>query len=417
MKIGIVSNFYYEDNLGGTERYCYELIQSLQRKGLEVVWLVPNFNSDETIVGTTALSINYIKFAAKRLNGDLQPTIIDSFLSVLRSEQITIVHFHELGGPEGSNIRLLQAAAESRLKCYMTYHLVYYTCASGDLQYLGNERCDGKIIQKKCVRCMIGHKIANYSPGCSQLPLVIPGTSLNLFKGLNRTIKNRLAELRDVEKYTAKIFSLTDWFKDVLILNGVSPLSIQTVKQAYAKNAVTQIDRSVEKKGFCYLGRIQKDKGVFDVINAFKENKLLNSRLDIYGPDASGGQLMGTINNTPNIRYLGIIDSHEVPDVIRRYKALIIPSIVAEMAPLTFLEAHIAGTSVIVSDVPGNLEMANNCGDCLIYPAGEYKRLAALVIGIEDETLYFSKKKPLIDHTFDNVADAYFNVYTENCLD
>jgi len=412
MKIAIVTNFFYEGRFGGTEKYCYELMRAYQRKNIETVWLCPNFDTDATISGISADGIPYIKFAAMDVKTGDKGLVRASFLSVLEAQQVTVVHFHEFGGPEGSSPTLVKLAKQNNYKCFVTYHLIEYTCATADLHYLRSERCNGFIDVTRCTRCLMSHKLPDHLKFFSKYPLLIPPLVLQRFSTVQTSIAGKIEQLKTVATSADKIISLTDWFKDVLTINGVPTQKIATIRQGYisAPNISYQTDTN-EKKDYCYLGRVVRDKGIFDVIAAFMQKGMERFKLDIYGPDHSFGKVAELIKNVGNIEYKGIVAQDSVPGVLSKYKTLIVPSIVAEMASLTIVDAHLVNTSVIVSDVPGNVEMANNYGNSLAFPTGDNKKLAEMIIKIEAGTLLFPQKKPQQSNTFDVVADEHLKVY------
>lgn len=405
MKIAIVTNFFYLDHLAGTEKYCFELIRSFQKKDHEVIWINPNFNDPRPIKGITPDSIRFAKFGS--IDTDIK-SVVSNFLAVLKEEEIDVVHFHELGGPNGSSTLLLKAAAELGYKCFVTYHLVYYTCSVGDLRYQSKYRCNGLVDVDRCTRCIVERKIPpllNFSHNIIKFLLKKP------LKNIKRAVEKKMDDLALVEQYATKVVVLTDWFKDVLMLNGFSAEAIQVIKQAYNADLNKHQEKVTTKVNYCFLGRIQKDKGVFDAIKAFKQQGMCEFKLDIYGPDHSGGELMQAIGDTPNIRYKGFVKMADVNNVLAQYKALIIPSIVAEMASLTILESYFANTPVILSDVPGNLEMAKSYGNSILYSVGNFRELAEKIIKVEKNELSFTPKQRFEDHSFDMLASEYITLY------
>ncbi|MFT4693829.1 MAG: galacturonosyltransferase [Francisella sp.] len=104
---------------------------------------------------------------------------------------------------------------------------------------------------------------------------------------------------------------------------------------------------------FIFLGRVMKEKGIYELIEAFKElsKKYNNICLDIYGFCEDDEQnLRDSIRNYENICYKGFVEETEA--VIISCNAIVLPSYHEGLSNV-LLEASAMGRPVIASNIPG----------------------------------------------------------------
>ena len=106
------------------------------------------------------------------------------------------------------------------------------------------------------------------------------------------------------------------------------------------------------KDYYLYFGRLSFEKGVSLLTSVFKE---LPYKLKIAGE----GDIK--INNPPsNIEYLGYKSGDELISLVKKAKAIIVPSIWLENAPYSVLEALALGKILIVSNYGGLPELVDD---------------------------------------------------------
>jgi glycosyltransferase involved in cell wall biosynthesis len=107
-----------------------------------------------------------------------------------------------------------------------------------------------------------------------------------------------------------------------------------------------------------YLGRIEDSKGIGKLIEfALRINNRL-IHIDVYGQINDPKYDKKKLNeiqfkSQTKFQYKGILNPHDVKDVLRQYDYLIHPSQIAEMTPLVIKEAFSIGLPVIGNDVFG----------------------------------------------------------------
>lgn len=388
MKIAIVTNFLYPEGIGGTELFCNQLAIALAERGNEVYWFVPNFRSSATLVGKSETGINLVRFAAVDSNSRQDFSFIsNSFTSELKRIGIEVAHFNEFGGEDGISTGLLAAAKKAGVITVVTLHLVNYICRNSLMHFGGLQPCNGKVILHRCSSCALfsnatNNQVVNYqlSKIFEKVFSVKAVQSVPKIKRVVHGVRLKQLFMNDLKAYADRIVSLTDWFKDVLLING-----FPADKIAYIPQVSPELDMSfhlkpnTERKHYVFFGRVNKEKGVDLILEiaARLKHQFPGVYIDIYGSytptEVLPHTIIGNLNDFDNVRYKGVLHASEVLPVMNNYKAVILPSRVAEMAPLIIMEANKLKVPVIVSDVPGSTELVNknDCGRVFKYASAD----------------------------------------------
>ncbi len=426
MKIAIVTNFLYPDGLGGTELYCYQLANAFIERGNEVYWFVPNFNSANTISEERGMGIRVVKFAAIDHDGKQSLEFISaSFTNEMRSRDILISHFNEFGGDEGISAGLLAATKKAGIATIVTLHMANYVCQTATLRYGGIQPCNGKIITGRCSSCYL------FSNKTSSATLNLALTrffenflktgavrSLPGIKNLAAAINLKDSFISSVGKHADKIVSLTHWFKEMLLINNTPGHKIVYLPQVSpGTDGVAPQVNTESRSGYVFIGRVNKEKGVdllLDIASKLKKH-LPSVVIDLYGPytptDVLPHTKIANLSSFDNVRYKGILHPDEVLPVMNKYKAVILPSRVAEMASLVIMEANKLKLPVIASDVPGSVELINQYDCGLVFKYRSATDLYEKIKEVEDNRHHFSFKQP-VKNDFYHIAQKYEDIYT-----
>ena len=139
----------------------------------------------------------------------------------------------------------------------------------------------------------------------------------------------------------------------------------------FAPYPPSNIASSSYENYFLFLGKLEKHKGILNLLELFKEQRQnLKSKLIIAG----GGSLSPYIreyiekNSLSNsIYFLGFVDNATKYALYSNALAVIIPSIWPENAPLVALESLSVGTPVISSNQGGLPEIIEKFDPKLIF--------------------------------------------------
>lgn len=132
------------------------------------------------------------------------------------------------------------------------------------------------------------------------------------------------------------------------------------------------------KKSFVYVGRVTRDKGIGEMIEAFKIvlKKYKNVQLNIYG-DGDVEFFKNAAGDCDNIVFHGPTDTPL--RALADNEIFILPSY-REGLSLSLLEAAMMKKKIIASDVDGNPEIVTNKKTGFLAPAKNVKKLAEVMM-------------------------------------
>ena len=378
MKIIHVLNHFLPDHIAGTEMYVYNLINALQKKGVEGLVLIPGYGDtkDHEYVYEKIRVILYGEPSVVDRNlimAKRDPDGLASFVKILEKERPDIVHYHELAGSNGITYRHVEMSKLSGFKNIMTFHLSGYSCKTGNLMYRDKQFCDGVIRIGRCSECY--HKVKQKDSPASLLTYPLSrflysigvnstkwnsriGTAL----GLPFIIKKLQTDLLKLSDNCDAIVALTDWYRNILIKNHLPAEKIHHISQGLTAQITAPAKLSSKKEkglNMVFIGRIAHFKGLHILLDAMKHTPPENISLDIYGTDPQDDYSEGlkTLSaSMNNVHWKGAIQPGTTVSLIRNYDLLCLPSAFSEMSPLVIQEAFAAGVPVLASDVYGNAE-------------------------------------------------------------
>ena len=150
------------------------------------------------------------------------------------------------------------------------------------------------------------------------------------------------------------IFVLTKFQKEYLETLGVNKNNIY-IQPNLIKFSDEELN-IVREKSFTYAGRISNEKGLNELINAFKLSNLKDYKLNIIGTGPLLNKIQQENLKFNNINFYGEIDNHSVLKVIRSTKAVITATRMFEGQPTILCEASINKTPSIYPDFGGMSE-------------------------------------------------------------
>lgn len=163
---------------------------------------------------------------------------------------------------------------------------------------------------------------------------------------------------------------------------------------------------------FLFLGRLSAEKGLATVIEASRGRG--DSRIVVVG-DGPDRQALHALAH-PGVEFRDAVDSAAVPEIVRRARALLVPSTWFEGAPRSLLEAYAAGVPVVASRIGGLPELVEDGVTGLLVDPNEPAKWAdamarlggddeASRMGLEAHRLWEKRFGP--DEGLRNLEEAY----------
>ena len=432
MKVFQVLNNFLPEQIAGTEVYTWALSKALQKYGVNVKVIIPNYgkvDSEDYIYDNlqvhkyteTSIVDRSLIMGFKNSNG------LECYKKYIEEHKPDIVHFHEIAGSNGISLNHILAAKSTGTKIIFTFHLASNTCKTGSLIQNELSLCDGKIDINKCTACYLqtknrGSVLASVSSLFYKLHINTTkwNSKIGTAFGSSFLIEKQKKDFETLINSCDQVVTLTKWYEKVLHLNGVSPFKINFIPQALPSSIRgglinTEKDGSKVLK-VIFLGRISHFKGLHLLIAAVTKLPFDKIRLDIYGQSENSDYekiLKEKSKVYSNIRWRGKLLQKNVLQTIQQYDILCLCSTFSEMSPLVIQEAFAAGVPVLASDVYGNSEqISHNKNGWLFKFKNEYDLQIQLQKLIDNPAMIEKAKgniKPVRD--FEMIAKEQLIVY------
>lgn len=165
-----------------------------------------------------------------------------------------------------------------------------------------------------------------------------------------------------------KIFVLSNDFKQKILNWGykgeviveTTNVDSSLIRNISIENKINDISKN-EKIRILFLARIVKEKGIFELIKAFKclNEEFNNIELIIAGDGRDFESLKAEVNGIQNIKLMGYVNEKEKINVYKKTTIYCLPSY-SEGLPITVLEAMLFGLPIITTEVGGLKDFFND---------------------------------------------------------
>ncbi|MBR3134845.1 MAG: glycosyltransferase family 4 protein [Clostridia bacterium] len=356
MKILLVNKFHYLK--GGSEKYYFELGELLKEHGHEVAWF--SMEDDKNITTgdkeyfvekfdlNNGSKLKALDVIYSKENKKLMEKALDEF-------KPDIVHLNNFQRQLSASI--VNPIKERNIPIVFTAHDVQAVCPA--ITMLDN---DGNI----CEKCMGGKYINCVKKKCNK------GSTL---KSLLGAIEGKY--YRNKKIYTEKIESIitpSSFYKEKLIEDGIEKDKIIAIHN-FIKTSEYEVETTNEGYAL-YVGRLSKEKGILDLIDAFKN--IENGKLLIAGDGPEKENIQATIKENSledRIELLGFLDKKEIIDYISKCSFVVIPSIWYENCPYSALETQAIGKAIIGANIGGIPELVDDGKEGLLFESGNTEDL------------------------------------------
>ncbi|NVP18023.1 glycosyltransferase family 4 protein, partial [Candidatus Gracilibacteria bacterium] len=165
-------------------------------------------------------------------------------------------------------------------------------------------------------------------------------------------------------------------------------------------------------RNILFIGRLEKEKGIFETIKTFKLIKNKNITLNIigYGVKEIENKIFNLIKKDKRIFFHGKLYGEEKENIIKKTDLFIFPSYYPEGQPVTITEIVLNNIPIITTDVGNNKEIY---GDNLIYVKKQNiddlkNKIEWIINNIENYKYNYSEALKKID--INNITNQFLNL-------
>jgi len=328
----MITTFYPPHHFGGDAGYVRQLSKILGRNGheVDVIHDLDAFSILSSGSETAAadhhpgVNIHGMKSSWPRLSclathQLARPVVHGSKIRRLLDERKPdIIHFHNVSLVGGPGV----LAYGNGIKIY-TAHEHWLVCPTHVLWRNNQELCD----EKRCLRCSLVHKRPPQ-------------------------LWRRTSYLEHQAAHVDQFCSFSEFCVEMHRKFGFRP-QMKVLPSFIAdfndESEPPPPDPSSGKPYFLFVGRLEKIKGVQDIIPVFRNQP--DAELWIIGSGYYEPVLRKLAEGSGNIRFLGKKDPHELRSFYAHALAVLLPSICYEVFPMVVLEAFRQGVPVICREL------------------------------------------------------------------
>lgn len=356
MRILLVNKFHYLK--GGSETYYFELGRLLKEHGHDVAYFsMENKNNIKTgckeyFVKETDMNSKDITKALSVIYSKENKKVMEKALNEFKPD---IVHINNFQRQLTASV--IDAAKERNIPVVFTAHDVQAICPA--ILMMDSEK-------NICEKCMGGKYINCIKKKC------VKNSTLKSVLGAVEGKYYRLSKV-----YTKKIdyiLSPSKFYMDKLIKDGIPKDKISYIHNFID---VDNFDIKTDDIGYAlYFGRLSREKGILNLIKAFK--KIENGVLYIAGDGPENDEVKKVIKENKlekKVKLLGFLDKVEMKETIRKCKFVVVPSIWYENCPYSIIETLCIGKPVIGADIGGIPELVKDNKNGFIYKYDDINEL------------------------------------------
>lgn len=382
MKIALVSEYFYPQSKGGTEKYVFELAKRLivEKNEVEIITAGPkgmeNYHYEGILVRVMEEEKN--KDSAV-ISGAAPARNLPAFATLIAVQQYGRIHFHTL--TPAFNLHHIATAKKTGTHIHFTAHVPSITCIHGDLMQFGKIACDGIILTHRCTACYLSKK--SISKPFSK----ILATTINLInypRAIANVVNRKKEDVSLLNVLCDQIFIFTNWQKRIFIANGVAEDKLSLTRQMDIPGPgqgnepeIIAKEAGLIKIGF--IGRVCHEKGLHILINAIKKMPSAAIQLHIAAivedkSDSYFLKMKTLTKDNPNIYWSYNLNRFEIEQFYQTIDLICIPSIWYETGPYVLYEAFKYKVPVIANNL-GDMEIWKQKG----YPIELYNNLNELI--------------------------------------
>lgn len=362
MKILEINKFYFLK--GGSERYLFGLIKVLKRKGHDVAVF--------SMKGDSNLSSKYEKYfiEAVDLNKFSFKDVFKFFYNydarrklkkIIQDEKSDIAHLHNIAHQFSPAI--ISVLKKNNILVVQTLHDYKLICPNAML-YSKNRICE-KCRGKKYYNCLKNRCLKN-------------SWAKSLLAMLEAYLYNRFLKIYDqVDMFIAP----SRFMKDKCVQFGIPEEKIKVIYNFLDFKEYADLKAGETDNYILFYGRLSEEKGITTVLEALKKTKSdINFKIVGAGPDYKKlSERIISLDLSSRVELLGPKYGDELKEIIKKAKAVVLPSLWPENMPYCLLESMASGKAVIVAKSGGMPELIKDRENGFLFEPGNSDKLASII--------------------------------------
>ncbi len=395
MRVGLVSDFFPPNLMGGAEISCQLLAEALSREGVEVHVLTPSFSGQQRSVMMNGYMPHYYLFPFK--SAIKRRVVIGNPLFYLWSYRaisqcierigLDLVHAQNKYSIPGSAL----AARSSHIPVFATVRDTLPLCEFAICTLEGETKIGVDCDLLRLLGCTRRFQEL-YDLRGNVLSKTMRWIPLAIYAKINS------GSLRFFLERVDQIVAVSKGLKEIYVESGLDPERIVVVPNiipfpgrqkarnlAGLKEIQSRLRLGSEDKVVLYVGRLSWGKGVHILLDAMDRvlSKVKNAKLIVVGEGILKSILEERARNqgiSDSVLLLGHVDHDTVLNLYHLAHVVASPSIWPEPLSRVHLEAMTAGRPVVASRVGGNLETVIEGKTGLLVTPGDVDLLAEAII-------------------------------------
>jgi glycosyltransferase involved in cell wall biosynthesis len=357
LRFAIITTFYPPYHFGGDANYVRQLAHVLARRGHHVdvihdidAWRMLSGGADpEPVEEPAGISRHGLQsrlaglscIATQQLG---RPLVHGSTIRrILADGHHHVIHYHNISLVGGPGI----LGYGNAIKLY-TAHEHWLVCPTHVLWRHNREVCD----RRECLRCVLRYRRP---------------PQMWRYSGYLQRMAAQVDQFCSPSEFSAAKHREFGFLPPMEVLPSFLP-------ERPAEQAAAHRRPAADGKYFLFVGRLEKIKGLQDIIPAFSANP--PAELRVVGSGDYEQTLRRLSAGCESIRFLGYKQQEELRDLYANALAVILPSICYEVFPLVALEALREGTPLIARDLGPYPEIIRKSGAGLLFGNDEELRQA-----------------------------------------
>lgn len=404
MKVLLVNKFHWLK--GGSEKYYFELGTLLKEHGHEVAYFSMK-NEKNIKTGDKEYFVDEIDLNTgsklKALDVIYSKTNYKKMIEAIEDFKPDVIHVNNFQRQLSASI--IKAANDKKIPVVFTAHDVQAICPG--ITMMDNNK-------NVCELCMKGKYINCIKKSCNK------GSKAKSLIGALEGYYYRIKKMYN-EKISY-IITPSEFYRTKFIEDGTDPKHIEAIH-----NFIIANDYNVETEVgdyALYFGRLSKEKGINNLIEAF--SKCDKGNLFIAGEGSEKDNIEQFIKDnklTKRVKLLGFLNKEQMTEQVRKARFIVVPSIWYENCPYSVMETLAIGKPVIGANIAGIPELVINNENGFTYKYDDVNELAEKMNKLfEDEKLVkkFSRNAKELSKQYDKevyykkLERIYKNVIKEN---